>query len=379
MNKQQIGSDDTPDEVLAKTGAARRWVDVPAVQPGTPRFRMRVSAHIPGTSPAVVDVFEPAFKRLTEMSGGAIVVEGHWGGSLHKEREGISALTSGLTDMCPVYSAWDPKSFPAAQALCLPFLFPSVEVATQVSEELYAEFFKGDVERQGVLMGRMSATSEYNLFSREPIRRLEDIAGRRIACSDGVEADVIAALGAVPVACSTPEAHKRFGEGDVFAVSISDSAAHTVGIYRNAKYRTSANLVRVNLEYGLSRKFYDSLPPDLQVVLNTWLRGAAQAGSQLFYGLAGARAREAFHAAGMEFIALDAAEQQRWRTQVAPVEAALRSSLDAAGYPADRLLAALRVCTQKYADWSADQLMEQALQHPLRNLLPLPAAAGAGA
>ncbi|MES2184986.1 MAG: TRAP transporter substrate-binding protein DctP [Pseudomonadota bacterium] len=375
MNPQQIGSDDTPAEVMAKTGAARRWTGVPpaAADAAPARFRMRVSAHIPGTSPAVVDVFEPAFRRLHQMSGGAITVEGHWGGSLHKEREGIAALTSGLTDMCPVYSAWDPASFPAAQALCLPFIFPSVEVATAVSEELYHEFFKADVERQGVLMGRMSATSEYNLFSRKPIRRLEDIAGRRIACSDGVEASVIAALGAQPVACSTPEAHKRFGEGDVFAVSISDSAAQTVGIYRNARFRTSANLVRVNLEYGLSRTFYDSLPPDLQRVLNAWLRGAAQAGSQLFYGLAGARARDAFHAAGIEFISLAADEQQRWRDAVAPVEADLRTSLDAAGYPADRLLAALRACARKYEGFSADQLMTRALEHPLLNLLPLPA------
>ena len=90
MHPMQIGGDDTPQEVLAKTGVARQWLDAPAVS-GPGQITLRVSAHIPGQSPAVQDVFEPAFKRLAAMTGGAIGAEGHWGGSLHKEREGIEA------------------------------------------------------------------------------------------------------------------------------------------------------------------------------------------------------------------------------------------------------------------------------------------------
>jgi TRAP-type C4-dicarboxylate transport system substrate-binding protein len=97
----------------------------------------------------------------------------------HKEREGIEALKSGLT-ICALYIQLGmPTMFPAAQALSLPFIFDSAEGATAVSEALYHKHFKKDFEGQGVLMGRMVATSEYNLFSREPIRSLEDIAGEK--------------------------------------------------------------------------------------------------------------------------------------------------------------------------------------------------------
>jgi TRAP-type C4-dicarboxylate transport system substrate-binding protein len=370
----QVGGDDTPEQVLAKTKVARDWLDAPVVPPAAGAMTFRVSAHIPGHSPAVVDVFEPAFRRLTAMTDGAIVVQGHWGGSLHKERDGIEALRSGLTDLCPVYSAWDATLFPAAQALSLPFLFSSAEAATHVSELLYRRYFSHDFERHGVLMGRMVATSDYNLFSREPIASLADLEGRRIACSDGLESRLFAALGADPIGCSTPEAVKLFAAGDVAAVSISDSAAHTTGLWRDARHRTSAGLVRVNLEYGLSPLFLAKLPQPLRPVLNQWLRGLAQAGAQLFYGLAGARARVAFREAGMEFLALDDAEQASWQDRVAPVADVLTDELTAAGYPARDMVDELRREAQAAADRSADDLMTQALEHPFLDLLPEGAA-----
>ena len=206
MQTRQIGGNDTPGQVLAKTAVARRWLDAPRLDGRAPQYTLRVSAHIPEASPAVQDVFLPAFDRLREMSGGAIGVQAVWGGALHAERAGIQALLEDRTDLCPVYSAWDARMFPAAQALSLPFLFTSAEAATYVSELLYRRHFSQDFEAQGVLMGRVVATGEYNLFSRAPIACLEDLQGLRVACSDGLEARIFQALGAQPVGGSTPEA-----------------------------------------------------------------------------------------------------------------------------------------------------------------------------
>jgi TRAP-type C4-dicarboxylate transport system substrate-binding protein len=372
MNHLQIGGDDSVEAVFEKTTVARQWLDVPVsdFQDRAPEVVLRVSAHIPAASPAVVDVFEPAFRRLTAMSKGAIAVQAHWGGALHNEREGIEALRSGLTDMCPVYSAWDAQMFPAAQILSLPFSFPSAEVATQVAEEMYHGYFKGDFERQGVLMGRMVATSEYNLFSRNPIRTLEDLAGQKIACSPGLEAQLFEALGAVAVGCSTPQAKQKFADQEVFAVSISDSAAHTVGLYREAAYRTAVNLLQVNLEYGLSKDFYQRLSMPLRLILNQWLRGLAQTGAQLFYGLAGARAREAFNQAGLQSLTLSVPEQARWREKLSGVESVFLNELNTLGYPAVRMRSEMHALSKKYAQHSANDLMQNALNHPLMNLLP---------
>lgn len=373
MNPQQIGANDSVEEVISKTSCARTWLDTSGedlnIKPDA--ITLRISAHIPGDSPAVKDVFEPAFKRLQIMTKGAIQVEGYWGGSLHKEREGIDALINNVTDMCPVYSAWDSKIFPAAQSLSLPFIFPSAEVATAVSEALYHDYFKKDFEANQILMGRLVATSEYNLFSREPIECLEDLIGKKIACSDGMEFDIYKTLGAIPIGCSTPEAKAKFASNEADAVSISDSAAYTAGIFQYARYRTSANLVRVNLEYGLSHHFWNKLSPDLKIIVNQWLRALAQAGAQLFYGLAGARARVAFQAAGMGFIDINAEEIQRWKHQLAGVQNQYSKEMEALGYPSEEMISAIHESTKHFSQYSADELFESALKHPLTNITPV--------
>ncbi len=371
IHRQIIGTDSV-QEVLDKTITARQWLTVtdeqiPSVKPD---FILRVSAHIPGQSPAVQDVFEPAFRRLQVMSKGAIGVEAFWGGALHPERAGIEALKTGVTDLCPVYSAWDADLFPAAQILSLPFIFSSAEIATAVSEILYRPYFSQDVEKHDIFMGRMVATSEYNLFSRVPIRTLSDLADQKIACSNGVESDIFRALGAIPIGCSTPEAKKQFESNQVFAVSISDSAAQTVGLYKFAKFRTSANLVRVNLEYGLSKTFWNQLPPHLQTIFNQWLRSLAQAGAQIFYGLAGAKACSIFKEAGIEFISLTAEEQQNWRNRVKPVEEQLLHHLESKGYPAKNMMADVLSSSKELQTWSANDLMQATIMQPLTNIIP---------
>ncbi|WP_353141244.1 TRAP transporter substrate-binding protein DctP [Limnohabitans sp.] len=372
QDSRQINGSDTPEQVTTKTSVARSWLDAPELSTRKPDYILRVSSHIPQASPAVQDVFIPAFRRLNEMSGGAIGVHAVWGGALHSEREGIEALLNNCTDLCPVYSAWDARMFPAAQALSLPFMFSSAEAATHVSELLYRQYFSQDFEAQGILMGRIVATGEYNLFSRSPIACLEDLQGLRVACSEGLEARIFQALGAEAIGCSTPEAKKRFATADVQAVSISDSAAFTVGLYHDAAFRTQANLVSVNLEYGLSPHFFGGLPESLRPLLNRWLRGLAQAGAQLFYGLAGAHARMAFSQAGIQSLSLDAQESSRWANQVAPVETELRNELASAGYPVDAMLRDVRQAAAETASLTSDELMTMALTQPFLNLLPPP-------
>lgn len=374
MNHRQIISTDNTQQVIEKTLTARQWLSVKEedIPKNSPEYTLRVSAHIPAQSPAVQDVFEPAFRRLAVMSKGAINVQAFWGGSLHPEREGIKALQSDITDLCPVYSAWDAELFPAAQILSLPFIFDSAEMATAISEDLYRSYFSQDVEKHDIYMGRMVATSEYNLFSRSPIRCLEDLQGQKIACSNGVESDIFSALGAIPVGCSTPEAKIQFEANEVFAVSISDSAAQTVGLYKSAKYRTSANLVRVNLEYGLSKQFCEKLPPHLKSIFNQWLRSLAQAGAQIFYGLAGARACSIFLAHGIEFIALSPEEQRRWKEKIKPVESQLLHHLEELGYPAQQMMQDLLSKAKYYQTWSANDLMQATIVQPLTNIIPIP-------
>ena len=367
------GNDDfDSSEAFARCRVARDWLDgkyadvspFPVVYSGAP-FTMKVTGHPPETASVVREVFRPAFKVLERMSRGKIVVDDRWGASVHAEREGAAALRDGRTDFTPCYSAWDSDMYRLVQGLRLPGLFASAEIGTAISEELYAEFFRADVEKQGIVMGRLKATSAFHLFSMKPIRTLDDLRGLRVGGNDGIEGQVLRALGAIPVPGSSLEKKAAFASGAVDAMHISDGPAEVFGIGTAARYRTSLGLVRNNTEFGMSAAFWRCLPDDLQRILHAWLHAEAQAECQVFYGLEGARARDKFRAAGCEFIQFSAQERTYIQDMVAPVVAGFIDAEQAAGLPAAAMMASIKALTMKYEDRSPDRLMADAIADPI--------------
>jgi TRAP-type C4-dicarboxylate transport system substrate-binding protein len=364
------GDDFDTTQAFARSQVARDWLGrkvacaLPVHYAGAP-FTMKVTGHPPETASVVREVFKPAFAVLARMSQGKILIDDRWGGTVHTERDGAAALRDGRTDFTPCYSGWDSATYRLAQGLRLPGLFASAEIATAISEELYPAFFRADVEKQGIVMGRMKATSAFHLFSIRPIRTLSDLQGLRVGSNDGIEGTVIRALGAVPVPLSSLEKQQAFAVGSVDAMHISDGPAEVFGIGTAARYRTSLGLVRNNTEFGMSLGFWRSLPNDLQGILHAWLRAEAQAECQVFYGLAGARARDKFRAAGCEFIDFSAEDWAGISARVAPVIGDFVAAEEAVGRPAAAMIAAVKALTEKYRDKTPDQLMSDAISHPI--------------
>jgi TRAP-type C4-dicarboxylate transport system substrate-binding protein len=367
------GDDFDSAEAFTRCRIARDWLaghyadvsPLPVLYSGAP-FTMKVTGHPPQTASVVREVFKPAFKVLERMSRGKIVVDDRWGASVHAERDAVAALRDGRTDFAPCYSGWDNETYRLVQILRLPGLFASAEIGTAISEELYSDFFRADVEKQGIVMGRLKATSAFNLFSMTPIRTLADLQGLRVGGNDGIEGDVIRALGAVPVPGSSLEKKEAFASGALDAMHISDGPAEVFGIGTKARYRTALGLVRNNTEFGMSKTFWQSLPGDLQKILHAWLRAEAQAECQVFYGLEGARARDKFRAAGCEFIDFSAEDWEQIATRVAPVIGDFIDSEEAAGRPAVAMMTSIKTLTKKYENKSPDQLMADAITDPIQ-------------
>jgi TRAP-type C4-dicarboxylate transport system substrate-binding protein len=360
-------------EAVRRSRVAREWLaggyvgiePLPIAYSGPP-FLMRVTAHPPESASVVRTVFKPAFAVLERMSGGRIRVQDRWGGTVHADRDGVLALQDGRSDFAPCYSAWDSESYPTAQALRLPGLFATAEIGTAVSERLYPKYFREDVARKGFCIGRMKATSEYHLFSLHPIRTLDDLQGLRIACGGGIEAEVIRALGAETVSLTSSEKKGALTAQEVDALHLSDGPAEVFGIGRVARFRTALGLVRNNTEFGMSRDFWTRLPADLQRVLHAWLRAEAQAEAQVFYGLAGASAREAFRAAGMEFLYFAPDEYAKIKARADTVVDVFVTRQEAQGRPGAAMLAELKSAAEDLSRKTADDLMTAAIISPVR-------------
>ncbi|ARQ00672.1 TRAP transporter substrate-binding protein [Pseudorhodoplanes sinuspersici] len=327
-----------------------------------------VTGHPPETAAAVVDVIKPAIRVLERMSRDKIRVEDYWGASRHKDRDGVAALNDGRSDLAPIYSGWDAKSYPLAQGLQLPGLFSNSDIGTLVSEEIYADYLRTDVERQGIKMGRLKMSGPYHLFSMHPIRSRDDLKGLRIGTTEGIEAAVMHALGAEPVPLSSLEMNPALAGGKIDAMHLADGSSEVFGIGKIARYRTALGCVRQCLEFGLSHHFWSQLPQDLKRVVHNWLRAEAQAETQIFYGVAGAKARDRFQERGMEFIYLPDAEYGRIAEAVQPLVEQFIADEEAAGRPARTMLKDIEARNAAHRNKTANDLMMDAIVNPVAKI-----------
>lgn len=362
---------ETLQETVAARQLAQDWLDgkLQADKPpkvtytGLP-FTLRVSGHLPSKSSVIVNVLSPSFRQLEKMSNGRIIAYERYDQLVHPERAGVEALLAGTTDFAPCFSVWDPEKYPLMGVMGLPGVYPNTEIATVVSEELYDKYFRQDVEKQGVLMGRVKAGSSPALFSTKPIRTVGDFAGLKVGTAGNISREIVQALGGVPVRMGSNEVTKALASGEVEAVIFPDAGAEVFQLYKVAKYRTELNMGHYNAEYCVSKKFWDSLPRDLQIVFNTWARAQAQAETQIFYGVAGARSLEMFRAAGMELIELDAGQQRLWTEKTDVVIENWIRAREAAGRPARQLVEDVKAVVQRYKDMTLNDLMRRALNQP---------------
>ncbi|HYG44111.1 MAG TPA: hypothetical protein VEA17_14410 [Bordetella sp.] len=325
---------------------------------------MRTSAHPAADSWVVASIFEPAFAVLRSMSAHRLDIAASWGESAHPARDGFEALADGRTDFAPCYTSWEPDGFPLSQLLALPALFPSPEVATAASEQLYEPFLRQEFERPGVILGRLKATGPYHYFARRPIERLADLRGLRIATNAGIDSRIATALGATPVVLRSVDLLPAFLADQVDAVSLADGSAQVFGIGCHAAVRLEIGVSMMNLEFGLARRFHDKLPDELRVVLNDWLRAQSQAEAQYFYGVGGAIARDGFAAAGCRFISLDAEDAAQLDARMCGLSDDIARELDAQGLPASAFARAAKQVAAQLAGRSANALMQDAIERP---------------
>jgi TRAP-type C4-dicarboxylate transport system substrate-binding protein len=365
----------TVEEAREQASVARGWlngdfvdqVSYPVTYTGEP-IKFVVTGHPPETASAVVDVFKPSFKVLETMSRGKIKVEEHWGASRHRDRDGVLALNDGRSHFAPIYSGWDSNAYKLVQGLQLPGLFPNSEMATLVSEQFYDKYFRADVERQGILMGRMKASGAYHIFSMEPVRTRDDFKGLRVGTTEGVEADVMRALGAIPVSLSSLEMNPALSEGRIDAMHLADGSAEVFGIGKVARYRTALSLVRQNLEFGLSKAAWTALPPDLKTIVDVWLRAEAQAETQVFYRVAGARARDRFKEGGMQFVNFSVAEFGKIFDATRPVVDTFIAKEEAEGRPARAMIHDIADAVEEHQGKTPNDLMREAILNPVRGI-----------
>ncbi len=333
---------------------------------------LRYTSHIPRSHGLYTEAFVPFAVLVERETEGRLRLEPFTDQLLHGPIDGFKAAVTGITDYTHAYVTYQPGSFKLLHAPQLPFLFSSPEIANLVVEELYPQHFKTEYERMGVYLAHCDCTSPYNIISKTPVRRLEDLQGIKIRVTGGLTAEIFRELGAVPVTIAAAEVYPAFQRGVVDAVTLAPSDIVAYRLHEIGPYYTRVDINVILLHYCLNRRTFDGLPDDLRASFYRLLRIRSQMAVQSFYGGPGhEHALATLREADVEMHELEEDELARWRERVMPLKERYIAQYEAENLPARAVVADMEALAAEYAPLTSDQIIARVRNSPVQGIIDL--------
>lgn len=334
----------------------------------TTQVEVRFSAYYPEHYPVFNSGWKPWEEMVTKESKGTITFKNYLNGVLHAASHGFRATMGGVTDITHAYPGYQPASFALSHVNDLPFIFPKTYVGPLVMEELYPKYFKAEYEKMGVYLAAWVNVSGYNLISKTPVRKLEDLKGMKIRSTGGYCSEFLMALGAVPVMMQSAETYTGLQSGVVDAVLYADGSTAAYKLYEVAKYSTKLEIMNMGVPYAMNKKFFDKLAPAQKKFFYNKLRQASQMASYA-YDIDDQVALKTMLANGVERIEPSAAEMQRMHDAVKPVWQKFINENEAKGLPAKQLMEDLQALVIKYKNYTPQEAQRQVTENPIQHII----------
>jgi len=239
--------------LLATSGLAAEY---------TLKFSHVVSSNTPKGKAA--DFFE---KRLEELSGGRIDVQVYPSSQLYKDSAALKALRLNSIQMAaPSFSKFG-KLVPQLALFDLPFLFKDMDHLHRVQDGEVGEKLKKLVNKKGFIALNFwdNHFKQLSTSKDKPILTPEDAKGQkfRIMSSKVLEEQFLA-VGANPQMMPFSEVYSGLQQGVIDAAENPISNIYTKKFHEVQKHITLSNHGYLGYLVVMSKKFWKSLPKDLQ-------------------------------------------------------------------------------------------------------------------
>lgn len=276
-------------------------------------------------------------QKVENQTGGKVKASVFPVASLCPPPETYLSLVKGIADVACAPDGLSPDQFALEIGItqCMPD-FPSAVVGTKIRKELYKKFPVAFEEFKDVKFLWGISIPPSNLHTRTPVRTLADVKGMKLRAPRGA-VDWIKAIGAVPVSLSSHEIFEAIQKGIVNGATISNDALKDWRLADVTKYTTEFGLYGGGFYVIMNKKVWNSLPPDVQNVIDG-LREWGETEHAKRFDAAAAAGKEYALKKGHTFISPSQEEKQQFYDALKPVYEAWVTKMEAKGYPAGQIL-----------------------------------------
>ena len=215
-------------------------------------------------------------KRLEELSKGRIDVQVYPNSQLYKDKAVLKAIKLDSVQMaCPSFSKFT-KTVPQLALFDLPFLFKDMNHVHKVQDGEVGQKLKDLVAAKGfVVLDYWDNAFKQLTSAKKALLMPEDAKGQkfRIMSSKVLEAQ-FKAVGANPQVMPFSEVYSALQQGVIDGQENTNSNIYTKKFYEVQKYMTLSNHGYLGYLVVMSKKFYNSLPKDLQEAVKQAMKEA---------------------------------------------------------------------------------------------------------
>lgn len=242
-------------------------------------YKIKVASYFAYDHPQIVAMREKFKKIVEEESGGKITVEIYENNKLGSEEQFIDGVRNGTIEMA-ISGLLISKDYPIIGVLEMPYLFRDYEHAYKALEdpgEVGKELVKDMVTKLGVRPLAYTANGFRVISSNRVINKFEDLKGMKLRVPNAPRFIKFAeALGANPVAMPLSEVFTALeqkavdGQENPYATLRASSFYEVQKCVVDTRHMFSPNI------YIINEKFWQSLGPDLQKVVEKAAKEAAK-------------------------------------------------------------------------------------------------------
>jgi len=309
---------------------------------------LKLAHFFPSTHPAETELIQPWAKAVEEATNGQVKITSYPGETLLKADQIYDGVVSGVADMGMSCFSYTRGRFPVMEAFELPGVtYNNSKVASKVAWEGIKQINPKEIQDTKMMMAL--TTGPGDLFTKVPVRRLEDLQGLEIRAT-GLSAKTLQKLGANPVAMPQSDAYEALSKGvvkgNLSPVEVLEGWKHG----EVTKYLTRTPFLYNTLFFiTMNQDKWNSLSQEnqkaIEIVNEKYFTEVAMG---LWDKQNEAAMKWAVEEQGIQEIKLTTEETDRWIKLVQPIQDEFIASMDAKGLSGRQIMETVMELAGKY-------------------------------
>ncbi|MHB8765357.1 MAG: TRAP transporter substrate-binding protein [Deferrisomatales bacterium] len=228
-------------------------------------MHLKFSTWHPPASREVKTVWTPMLEELKKRSNGRITYTLYAGGALGSGPEHYDIVKNGLSDMGYFTATWTPGRFPLSDVLSLATWTDGKDVSTKIGNKMHDQVLHKEFE--GVKVLELNGCIQAFLWTKKPVKTLEDVKGLKVRSPGGHQTNYIKAIGAEPVFMPLGDVYLALETGTIDGVVTCSPLVLAFKLAEVVKHGVVATFGCVTEGVVMNQKSWDKTPDDLKPII----------------------------------------------------------------------------------------------------------------